>query len=119
MNTEMPKTIALRWRITLWAAAWVVATIATVGTGLGYLLYAWMFPSGLVILFAPKDWDPPISETIILILGWAIYVGLTIYGLLQNRRVRYFVVFGILCVLLALNVAGCHVALSQPIMGGD
>jgi hypothetical protein len=119
MSTETPKTIALRWRIGLWVAAWVLAAIATVGTGLGYLLYAWMFPSGLVTLFAPKDWDPPISETIILILSWAIYVGLTAYGLWQNRRVRYFIVFGILCVLLALNVAGCRVALSQPIMGGD
>ncbi|HXB59103.1 MAG TPA: hypothetical protein VNU95_06045 [Candidatus Acidoferrales bacterium] len=115
MSTETPRMISLRWRIGLWVAAWIIAAIATVGIGLGFLLYAWMFPSGLLNECMPKDWDPPISDTVFLILGWAIYVGLTICGLMQKRRVRYFIVFGILCVLLAVNVAGCHVALKQPI----
>ena len=114
MSTETPKTISLRWRIGLWVVAWIIAAIATVGTGLPYLIYAWMFPSGLFEECMPKNWDPPISDTILLILGWAIYLGLTICGLLQKRHVRYFVVFGILCVLLTVNVAGCHVILKQP-----
>jgi hypothetical protein len=119
MNPEEPPKISLRWRITLLVAVWVITTIATVEGGIALLLYAWMFPSGLLALFVPKDWDPPISEVVILIMGWALYVGLTVFTALQKRRTCYFIIFGILCVLLALNVAGCHVMLREPIMGGD
>jgi hypothetical protein len=78
-----------------------------------------MFPYGLLALFVPKDWDPPINEVVILVTAWALYVVLTVVGLLQRRRVRYFIVFGILCILLALNVVGCHVMLNEPInIGG-
>jgi hypothetical protein len=119
MNPEEPSTISLRWRIILLIAVWGIATIATVEGGIALLLYAWMFPSGLLALFVPKDWDPPISEVVILIMGWALYVGLTAFTALQKRRTRYFIIFGILCALLALNVAGCHVMLREPIMGGD
>lgn len=105
---EEPRTISLRWRISLWVLAWVIAAIVTVEGGIGLLIYAWMFPSGLLALFTPKDWDPPVSDVVILILSWALYVGLTVFGLLQKRRVRYFIAFGILCVLLGLNAVGCH-----------
>ncbi len=119
MNPEQPPQISLRLRIGLWFAAWIIATIATIEGGFGLLLYSWMFPYGLLVLFTPKDWNPPINETVILIMGWALYVALTIIGLLQKRRVRYFIAFGILCVLLALNVIGCHVMINEPInIGG-
>jgi hypothetical protein len=119
MTTEEPPQISLRWRIGLWILAWIIAIIATTEGGFGLLLYSWMFPAGLLALFTPKDWNPPINETVILIMGWALYVALTVVGLLQKRRVRYFIAFGFLCVLLALNVVGCHVMINQPInIGG-
>jgi hypothetical protein len=113
LNMEEPRTISLRWRISLWILAWVIAAIATVEGGIALLIYAWMFPAGLLALFTPKDWDPPVSEVVILIFGWLLYVGLTVFGLLQKRRVRYFITFGILCVLLALNSVGCHVMINN------
>jgi hypothetical protein len=113
MSLETSKTISLRWRIGLWVMAWVVAAMATVEGGFELLIYGYMFPAGLWTLFTPKDWNPPISETILLILGWVMYAGLTVLGLLQKRRSRYFIVFGILCGLLILNVVGCHVDVSQ------
>ena len=113
LNMEEPRTISLRWRISLWILAWVIAAIATVEGGIALLIYSWMFPSGLLALFTPKDWDPPVSEVVILIFGWLLYVGLTVFGLLQKRRIRYFITFGILCVLLALNSVGCHVMINN------
>ena len=119
MTPKEPPQISLRWRIGLWILAWVIATIATIEGGFALLLYCWMFPYGLLALFTPKNWDPPINEVVILVTAWALYVGLTIFGLLQKKRVRYFIAFGILCVLLALNVVGCHVLINQPInIGG-
>jgi len=118
LNMEEPRTISLRWRISLWILAWVIAAIATVEGGIALLIYSWMFPSGLLALFTPKDWDPPVSEVVILIFGWLLYVGLTVFGLLQKRRIRYFITFGILCVLLALNVAGCHKDMNEINIGG-
>jgi hypothetical protein len=114
MNSEEPHQIPLRWRIGLLVGASVITALATVGTGLGFLLYALYFPSGLCEMLMPKNWDLPVSDAVLLILGWALYVGLIIAALLQKRRWRYFVVYGILCVLLALNAAGCHHDLSQP-----
>jgi peptidoglycan/LPS O-acetylase OafA/YrhL len=87
--------------------------------GFTLLVYAWMFPYGLLALFTPKNWDPPVSKALILIMTWTLYVALTVVGLLQKRRVCYFIAFGILCMLLVLNVVGCHVMINQPInIGG-
>ncbi|HTR42829.1 MAG TPA: hypothetical protein VMH87_14545 [Pseudomonadales bacterium] len=115
MNSEEPPQISLRWRISLWIAAWLIATIATVGGWVELLIYFWIFPWGLLALFVPKDWDPPVIDWLILLMAWALYVALTIIGLLQKRRVPYFIAFGILCALLALNVAGCHAMFNRPI----
>ena len=105
---QEPRTISLRWRISLWILAWVIAAMATVEGGIALLIYAWMFPSGLQALVTPKR-----SDIIVLILGWLLYIGLTVFGLLQKRRIRYFITLGILCVLLALNAVGCHVMINN------
>jgi hypothetical protein len=112
-NTHQPSEISLRRRVWLWIGAWGVAAIATVGASPGLLFGAWIFPLGMVG-FMPDNWQSPVGPTTLLIIGWLPYVVLTIIGLSQNRRARYFAIFGILCALLAFNLAGCHVEQKQP-----
>jgi hypothetical protein len=88
--------ISLRRRIWLWIGAWSIAAIATVwgsSPSLLILVYAWLFPIGL-FGFEPANWQAPVSTPVFLVLSWMFYVVLTIIGLSQSRRVRYFVVFG-------------------------
>jgi hypothetical protein len=110
---EQPSEISLRWRVWLWLGAWGIAAIATVGASPGLLFCAWIFPLGLVG-FMSSNWQAPVGPTTLLVMGWLPYIVLTIVGLSQNRRARYFVVFGILCAFLAFNVAGCRMEQNQP-----
>ena len=119
MNND-PKSISVGTRIAFWAAAWLVAAAATLvpssGVYKSYALvyYCWLFPVGLLGLFVPSDWQPPVPAVLILSLGWLLYFGLSVYGLTRRERPRYFLVYVILIVLLILNVAGCRVQVSQP-----
>jgi hypothetical protein len=44
----------------------------------------------------------------LVVLVWSFYVALTVLGLCESRRARYFVYYAILCTFLILNVVGCH-----------
>src|SRR5688572_26508467 len=103
---EQQPEISFRARFGLWAAAWGLATIATAGTSPSILFWAWLFPIGLLGLFTPPGSEFPLF---ILVAGWLFYLGLSIYGLAQKERARYFVVYALLIVFLLFNVAGCHV----------
>jgi hypothetical protein len=74
------------------------------GSRPGYVL---LFPFGLITCVISalgiKSQNAPH-----VIFGWLLYLALTIAGLLTRRRLAYFVIYGILCVLLLLNVIGCH-----------
>jgi len=111
--TELLPEISFRFRFALWAAAWIIATVSAGGTSLQVLFWAWLFPVGLFGLFAPADWEPP-GGLSILVLGWALYLWLTIYGLAQRKRYRYFVAYALLLVFLLINVVGCRVQQRQP-----
>ena len=89
--------------------AWAVAAGMMAFLSSGYcLMVPWMFPLGfpIVLPFMRLSSDPPVG--FLLFIGWLIYGALTIYGLRENRRARYFVVYSILCVFLFLNVCGCY-----------
>ena len=74
---------------------------------------AWAFPIGLFGLFIPSlFWARGFIAAVVI--GWIFYSALTIYCLLQKRRVKYFVVYGILCGCLLLNLVGCQVELYRP-----
>ena len=68
---------------------------------------AWFFPIGFIGYLFPSDWN--LDATQVAFMGWLFYIALTFIAVYQDRRVRYFAVYSILCVLLALNVVGCHV----------
>ena len=51
---------------------------------------------------------------VLLVLGWGIYVGLTLLVFRQRARAICFVLYAVLCALLVLNVVGCHMILREP-----
>jgi hypothetical protein len=76
----------------------------------GLVLFFWLFPVGLFAPFGGGDTtvDPPVGGYALLVGGWVLYIALSVYGLRQRQRVRYFWVYGVLVALLALNAAGCR-----------
>ena len=111
METELK--VSLRRKAWLWTAAWGVAMIATATPYCdpGLVFWTWLFPVGLVGVFYAAS--PPVGGLTVTVAGWLLYVVLTIVGLRQNRRSRYFLIYAILCALLVLNVVGCHVQIQD------
>jgi hypothetical protein len=108
--------ISARRKVTLWLAAWTVAMVAT-QVPLPFALWApgtfLLFPVGLFRCLLPSSFTPS-DYNLAAALGWPVYFALTMAALLQSRRTRYFVVYGILCVLLATNVVGCQLEAHRP-----
>jgi hypothetical protein len=103
---EAPK-IGFRWRLLLLLAAWCAAAAVTVLSYPPLLRDAVVFPYGLmtvwVWLFDLKPQQAPH-----FLVGWLVYLVLSVAALVTGRRVVYFVVYALLCLLLALNAVGCH-----------
>jgi len=97
--------MSLRARVILSATAWAIALVLTllivfpVPAGVAFLP---LFPEGLFV-FLPKR--PAV------VIGWVTYLVLMIFLLRSRTSTRFFVLFGVLCLLLAVNIPGCkHIA---------
>jgi len=121
-SQEIPRRLRIRLLGVAWAVALVVTPIPGVVSNPGtlpyFVMYAWLFPVGLISLGIPTYWDKgpapnwapsPAISVATLVGGWFFYLALTFLGLVQNRRLRYFIVYGILCALLFLNAVSCNV----------
>ena len=102
-SASQPKFISLRYKIVAYIAIWLIALLAT-APGLWPLAY--MFPLGLVAVF-----DRHLAND----GGWGIFIGCYVVYLLHGffyfrskTTPRTLLLFGILIVLLILNVAGCR-----------
>ena len=94
-------------RVSLWLIAWVTAGVATVVPNFILVFFCLLFPLGLAAPFGASDWDSsPANMTIVI--GWGVYIALSIYGLKQRQRARYMAAYILLIVFLILNVAGCR-----------
>lgn len=112
-----PDRISLSKRLWLWTAAWGIAGVATViSTEPSVLIWAFLFPAGLLIVV--PDNVPNEVGRFLFFLTYAFYAVLTIIGLAQTRRMSFYFSLGILCVLLALNVVGCHIQVRKPFNPG-
>lgn len=109
---EKPLSITSRKRFWLWLAAWLAATAAVTLFRFEMLRFTWWFPMGLLFHFASDDF-----QDLVLTVGWFLYVGLSVYGLTRRDRRSFYLAYAILIVLLALNVTGCHVEMSQMKFG--
>jgi hypothetical protein len=63
-------------------------------------------PVGLLRLFGfnENQVNPAWSEAI-----WFVYIVLIVSACLTPRKRRYFIIYTILCIILALNVVGCRI----------
>ena len=109
---EEPEDMSRPSRIRLWIIAWLVAGLTTVIPDPFSTIFAWAFPLGLFAIIFPHERDFGFE---FLLGGWFFYGFLTVVGLAQKRSARFFLFYAILCVLLVLNVVGCHVIWKQPI----
>jgi len=104
-----PAIIPFGRRCWLLLAGWCVAILAAASAfpHAGRPGYALLFPYGLITVVIStlglKSQDAPH-----VIFGWLLYLALILAGLLTGKRLAYFVIYGILCIFLLLNVIGCH-----------
>ncbi len=105
---DQPNSPSLLVKSILCAAAWVVAIIAiclVAGEISPVLLMSPIFtvPGILVLMLTGEPVSPAIA-------GWIYYILLTVF-VIGAKRIRTFGwLFGILCVSLLLNIAGCESA---------
>ncbi len=114
MNTKYKQMtqheISENRRVLLLLAAWVVTLFATLASGLvrsvqDFVLGVYLFPG--MFIFLARNHAPPERAWPIL-LGWLIYLSITIAASLTSNRRLYFGLYTLLCLLLALNIIGCH-----------
>ena len=107
MSEENPvaevSTVSLRVRAVLYVASWAAALLA-----LDYRLWAlvYLFPAGL-FAFMPPGMDGKWARPL-LCLGWAIYILHAVFFFRARQRRAVWIWFGVLLLLLAGNVGGCH-----------
>jgi hypothetical protein len=94
-------------RLGLLAAAWGIACIASVVAGRvstleDFVNAAFLFPLA-TWWFVEVPWAHPV-------VGWLLYISITIAAAYTRKPVRYFVLYGVVCILLIMNVVGCHKA---------
>ena len=105
---------AMRYKLLFWA--WVIAALGTVLIEIPLVIFFPMFPMGLAHMTGLEDirskQKPEDSGLfwagVICFGGWFIYSALTGLALAARKPASYFVVYGILCLLLVFNVVGCH-----------
>ncbi len=91
----------LRTRLTNWAIAWAVALALT------WLI---VFPAPMGVVFLPQfaaGLFVFLPNGPALVIGWATYLILTVLLLRSRSRARYRMLLVVLCVLFAVNIAGC------------
>lgn len=107
LQRQTPKR--LKW--TLCLAAWGVVLIATLVANPVYVLTAPLFPLGLIAVL-PHGEEKAIFAFMMglpaIAIGWAIYATLGMGIASTKRNWAFIVLFTVLCMTLALNVAGCQ-----------
>jgi hypothetical protein len=105
-SLERSKTIRLRYKISAYCAAWILAFFATDPTlGLWSLVY--MFPLGLFVFLPPGH--RPDSGWTVLAAGWLIYLAHGFFYFRSRERRSAIVLLLLLVALLMCNVSGCRV----------
>jgi hypothetical protein len=97
-----PPEISIRKRWLIFLLTWIGALVAACPDPRGIMLVP-LFPLGLAFLLHYED-----GGGMVLTLGWATYLVLSIYVMTSRTKKRFYILYGVLLVLLILNVGGCH-----------
>jgi hypothetical protein len=119
MNASTDCRISGCRRLGLMLVAWVIALLATAIPRLLVVVAPVVFPVGLIWVLFPtcRSWpilNDPLNDPSASYLGWGFYMALSIILILQQKRRRFFAIYALLCVLLLLNVIGCHFMQESP-----
>ena len=111
-----PPEVPLKTRGLLYAGAWGAAFLSFFIPALLELripdreqilllvLFAWVFPMGLIEWF-----DTTQRENVLLIaLIWLAYLVHGVFTVRSRTRVRFYLLLLILAIVLSFNVLGCH-----------
>ena len=114
--TCKPPEVPLKTRWLLYAGAWGAAFLSFFIPALLELripdreqilllvLFAWVFPMGLIEWF-----DTTQRENVLLIaLIWLAYLVHGVFTVRSRTRVRFYLLLLILAIVLSFNVLGCH-----------
>jgi hypothetical protein len=107
MGTEIEEpgadAISFQRRFKLWKIAFGLALLAAGIRSPMLLLYFWAFPAGLMYALGliGKSLDG-------LFIGWAIYGVASFVILICPQKAIFYLLFVGFCLMLLLNVAGCH-----------
>jgi hypothetical protein len=96
-----------RWR--LWFLIWAVAVVAMASRGRPAIFSAPLFPLGL-IAFLPDGEQKAITAWMLgypALLGWGFYIFFSILLFRVRKNWLFFLLYGLFCIVLLLNVAGC------------
>jgi hypothetical protein len=103
MQSSIPE-ISKDRRYKLICIPWLVTTLATFP---GILFGPHLLPAGLYRLFGVRE-NQMLEHGWWLGLGWLVYIALSVGACLSRRERTYFIVYVVLCLLLALNCVGCR-----------
>jgi hypothetical protein len=102
------KLISLDRRIKLWLLAWALALLSTSVVALRSLnpmlifVIPW-FPVGLLQAIGLPFESPLFS----IVIGWLIYSAVTAVAFKTYQNRIFWIAYGVLCLLLAVNMVGC------------
>jgi hypothetical protein len=111
---QTPETISAKHKNLCWWLAWLGAGLITMGPsriGFSALAISWMFPLGLLGVFDTPDANLP--GPAVLIAGWLIYIALTIFGLKEQNRSRFYLFYAVLITLLVFNATACRMEIKN------
>jgi hypothetical protein len=108
---EKPPSIRAKFYYWLAAVAGLVLIVLLINPG--YLRNAFFFPVGLFALFPGGDGTGIKASMLAMkgdffIVGWLLYAALTAIIFTAKKRRAFVFRYAIFCVLLLLNVGGCH-----------
>jgi hypothetical protein len=119
-DIEISRRLRARLLLVAWAVALLIPDLSRATHDVRYALFAvvwvWAFPTGVSYFLFPDDALLEFTPGIVgLLLIWLCYLGLTLLAFRQHRSLRYFLVYGLLCVLLLLNAAGCAMMMEHRV----
>jgi hypothetical protein len=102
-------------RFFLFVTTYLIAVISAGGKdALLFLLFTFLLPAGLFVNLVEEFTNTPAIFSIFLVwpllVGWAIYISITVIGIMVKNRYVFVAIYIIFILLLITSIAGCKAA---------